>query len=322
MSWWQAAVAGYGIYKGSQTPDRPGLGRAREATRQGHQLDQDFTLGTEQKMFDRASERGMTPQEYYGSSAPGGSKVSGGAQVLGNNSTQIEAQAMQDKRQQRQAHAERSTRLLQTQMTTDAQIKSAQISAGTATRGQDITESTTKRGQDINQATTTRGQDLQNAIASKNYVLAKKQLANQTRKLQADLKISRQQFIKLTNEIATSDPKFQLYITKLKMGVDNMVAEFLQNSYGINILDKESVQAMSTSQRAKFIQEIAGLNSFAFKEASGISLAAERTGNRILGGIRDSLPNIKMPNITLGNKTPAQGGYARQPNYHRDNRYN
>ncbi len=300
----------YGATRKPYEPSNISLGRVEA----GHKLDNQYRSLAESAQWDKAEERGLTPQEYYGSGASGAPSVSGGATVLGNNQTALDSQRIQASTQMRNAAAERANKLLQTKIQSDTQIKSAQISAGATTRGQDIT-----------QTTQTRGQDLQNAIATKNYALAKKRLDTiETPKLLQELKISAQQFKKLTNEIATSKPKFMLYMKKLSMGVDNMMVEFLQHAYGVDITDPKSVQAMTQQQRAAFLQHAAAINSSVFKQAAGLGLTtrgiSEPWKDRLLNVFSGNQSDRNIKTITLG--SPGQGGFASQPNQHRDNLYN
>lgn len=254
--------------------DRPPTTKrmSQYGVRLGHSEDTRSYKERDQYDWQQAKNRGLTPQEFYGSSAAGGSSSSGGANVLGNSldKQNIQKQSMHQESQQR--NLDRATQLQQTKMQTDSQQTVAQIQAGVQTAGQKITE--------------TLGQG--------NLKVMQAKLANDTRKLKADLRISDQQFKLLSNQIAISTKKFTLYMKKLSMGVDNMMVEFLQHSYGVDITDPKSVQAMSPAQKAAFINHTAAINSHAFREAAGITLGvSDRAGT-----IGSSTPNI------LGNSMP------------------
>ncbi len=231
---------------------------SRSDIRMGHEEDTKSFKDRAQYSWDQAKERGLTPQEFYGSSAAGGSSSSGGAQVLGNS----QDKANQINQQQHQETKERN----KDRMT---QLKVAQIGAGNVQLQTD---------------TTKRGQDFTYDIQQKNYQLAQQKLQQiELPKLKAELKISSQQFKQMTNQIATSTPKFMLYMKKLSMGVDNMMVEFLQHSFGIDITDPKSVQGMSPSRRAAFINATAAINSSVFKEAAGIGKITTDTLTNVFG---------------------------------------
>lgn len=283
--WAAAGVAAYDVISGPTTADR------RKDVRYGHEQDNRYGLAKEASLYARSQERGLTPQEYYGSAAPGASGPSGGAQVLGNMRSKRDVATKQNLSMLGNAAAERSTKLEIAKIQSQTQLKSAEISSGTQ-----------RYSTDVSATTQTRAQDLQNAIATKNWALAKKRLETiETPKLLQELKISRQQFKKLTNEIATSTPKFMLYMKKLSMGVDNMMVEFLQHAFGVDITDPKSVQRMSPSQRAAFLQQTAGINSHAFKEAAGIGMAAQKVGGDIFTGIGDIVAPSNSNPQNLGN---------------------
>ncbi len=276
------------LYSATSGPSRS---QQKDDVRYGHEQDNVYSLGKEAELFRRSEDRGLTPQEYYGSAAPGASGPSGGAQVLGNMRSRRDTQRSQATAMLGNAAAERTTKLQIAKIQSETQLKSAEISSGTQ-----------RYSTDVSAKTQTRSQDLQNAIANKNWKLAKQRLETiETPKLIQELKISRQQFKKLTNEIATSTPKFQLYMKKLSMGVDNMMVEFLQHAFGVDITDPKSVQRMSLSQRAAFLQQTAGINSHAFKEAAGIGMAADKVGSDILGGLADIARPSNSNTRNLGN---------------------
>ncbi len=229
---------------------------SRADIRMGHDEDTRSFKDRAQYSWEQAKGRGLTPQEFYGSSAAGGSASTGGAQVLGNSQDKANQISQSQHQETKERNKDRMVQLQQTKMQTDTSRAVAEIQSGTTKRGQDYTYD----------------------IANKNYKLAKQKLQQiELPKLQADLKISSQQFKKLSNEIATSKPKFMLYMKKLSMGLDNMMSEFLQQSFGIDITSKESVQGMTPSERAAFIQATAAINSTAFKTAAGLKKVGQDT---------------------------------------------
>lgn len=263
---------------------------SQEDVRMGHTEDTRSFKERSEYSWDKAKDRGLTPQEYYGSSAAGGSSSSGGANVLGNSQDKEQLQQSKIHQESQQRSLDRQTQLQQTKMQTDTQKEVASIQAGTS-RANVKTQTQTQR----------YSAELQNALATKNYQLAKQKLYQvELPKLKAELKISSQQFKKLSNQIATTTPKFMLYMKKLSMGVDNMMVEFLQHSYGVNITDPKSIQAMSLSERKAFISHTAGINSQVFKEASGLGL----TTQGITEPWTNKISDFFKPGQKTGNKKP------------------
>ncbi len=289
---------------GSNTPAQDYNKFNIEDVKAGHAADLDSHRNTDAYDWRVAKQRGLTPQEFYGSSAAGGAGSSGGAQILGNSHDRQQSIQADQAQQSQERQKDRTTQLQQTQMQTQAQIQTAEIAAG-------------QSGQNVKLQTDTQrySADLQNAIATKNYKLANQKLQTIDKpKLLAELNINSKQLQKLSNEIATSTPAFTLYMKKLSMGVDNMMVEFLQHSYGVDITNPKSVQSMSAAERAAFINHTAAIQSNVFKEAAGITLGvsdrAEETTNS-LSQLYDSY--IDTWNQTFPGNKPSTKPSRRNP---------
>lgn len=273
-----------------------GARQAKSAAESGVRLGgaQDHKFYKKRDTYDwrKAMKRGLTPQEYYGSPAAGNNPTSGATTTLGNQFGQAEQQKYQQIGQAAQNAASNQTSMNIAQLQSDTSIETAKISAGASRFGATTSAEASMYSTDI-----------KNALATKNYQLVKQRLTQvEIPKLLAQLKISSQQFKKLTNEIATSTPAFTLYMKKLSMGVDNMMVEFLQHSYGINITDPKSVQSMSPEQKAKFIQHTAGITSHAFKEAAGITLGVKSRSTSIFNDLSQAFNYSDSPNKTKSGK--------------------
>lgn len=299
---WQVIGQAYGQFLSNRHQRKEsarGHSRAMSQAEYGNELDNESYMLRDRYDWMKARKRGLTPQEFYGSAAAGGSATTGTNAVLGN-------QAMQ--RAQINADAYRNAM----NQTLDAAVQ---------LRGQDMEMEKARLQADTAKETTGMQTDAQrysaelvNDIANKNYRLAKQRLKQiEVPKLLAELKINERQYKILTNEIATSDPKFQLYMKKLSMGVDNMMVEFLQHSFGVNITDPKSVQKMTKEQRRHFIEYTAALNSSAFKEVAGASKAAwnilDKAGDgvsNLVDGLNDMLPEFNLGNF--GSTKKRKGG--------------
>lgn len=212
----------------------------REMVKLGNALD----LQSQKDIFDyrieQGIEYGMTPYEMFmGPAAGAGGGTTGSNQVLGNSATQKNLQAQQLEAEAINKNMDRLTSLEATKMQTDAQVETAKIAAGATTGAAEISAGASKYQADLN-----------------------KQIADNRLKLDTDrykyidvpqasenLKLTKQQIQKTINEVATSEKRFVLYITKLKMGLDNMVAEYIQNAEGIDVTRPETYPKSEEKRR-------------------------------------------------------------------------
>lgn len=223
------------------------------AARQGASMDYRYGLKKEAALWDRAQERGLTPQEYYGSPAPGGAAnfSSGGGQIIGNQAGQMAQQALQLGQQQRENEKNRQTQLAQTQIQSDTAKYVADTQAGTQ-----------KRGQDINRE-----------VADRAYNLDERKFQEVTlRESASNLNVKEQQIAKAVNEVITSSPKWLMMMKNLTMGSENMWVQSYIEHTGINpITDPESFKKLPKSEREKFLLGFLAFGSSTTKEVSGIS---------------------------------------------------
>lgn len=251
--------------------------RSRRAARQsernvvlGHQYDNQFTLEKEQALYDRARERGITPTEYYGSSAPGGAAAAntGAGQVLGNADTQEALQARDQKFQMFNKMLDRTTALQQTKMQTDAQRDVADKQVGA----------------------TTRGQDIQKAIADGRLKLDQATYLINLRESAANIKKTEQETAKLINEVVTSTPRFVTMMKQLSMGPTNLLVELTMRHHGLSLSDK-SFESLPVEKRKKILAQILALSSSTYTESQGAAAALggsmESAGDKIAEWIAD-----------------------------------
>lgn len=298
------SAAGYGAlatigtaFVGSVT----NRGGSRADIRYGHSSDNRYALAKESELYDRARDRGLTPQEYYGSSAPGVSGPSGAASVLGNSRTQRDIQRQQSITAAGQAAADRQNRLDTTNIQARTQIETAKIQAGTQTRGQDITEGVQQRGQDITEK-----------IGMGNLHLnTEKYLKIQIPQAAANLKKTTQEVNKIINEVATSTPKFLKMIKIMTMGSDNSYGLAIQNMLGIDISNVKQMQSLPVDTRRKLLAGLLSGSSNAAKEFAGFSGNIDQWLDTIAMGISKSIdavsdtfkPGIEPANPTLGRRS-------------------
>ena len=280
MAW--AAIGGAigGAVLGSVTGER--------AAKHGASIDKRSKLRTEEALWGRAQERGLTPQEYYGSSAPGGAMgASGAGQVLGNSMNQQSAAMSQAAQQTSENEKDRVNAK-----------EIAQIQAGTQTRGQDITAGTTQRGQDITANTQSNILNFQ----KKNY------LQIQVPQAAANLNKTTQEVNKIINEVATSTPKFIKMLKVMTMGSDNSYGLAIQNMLGIDISDPKQMESLSPDMRRKLLAGLLSGSSTAAKELSGITGSISQwidtmaaSGGKIIDSLT-STSSMEQTKPQLGNK--------------------
>lgn len=207
--------------------------------KRGASIDSRAKLGQEAELYSRAQERGLTPQEYYGSPAPGNPSSSGAGQVIGNQANAMSSQMSQAMLQSKEREKDRQNAK-----------EIAGIQAGVQTAGQE------------NQA----------QIAANKLALEKQQFSEiALKESAAKLKINEQQLSKAVNEAVTSSPKWQLMLKNLSMGPDNMWVQSYLEHTGINpITDPEAFKKLPKEERKKFLLGFLAYGSHTQKEAAGI----------------------------------------------------
>ena len=192
--------------------------------------------------YQHGRRKGLTPFELLGNGMSQANTGGAGqsASVLGNAATAEMQQERMFAREAAQAGFDRQTALQQTKMQTDAQVKTAQIKAGT----------------DI------RGQDIQKAIADNRLKLDRDTYNYVTiPTLKANLDLNAQQVKKLMNEVVTSEKDFVVYMKQLSMGVDNMIVEYYQRHHNINLKDPESFTNLPFEKREQLLGGMLALGS-------------------------------------------------------------
>ena len=126
-----AVLGGVGSFIGdSINPSEQAAPIDPEIIRLGHRLDDRSHINRAQFDWRKAKDRGLTPQEFYGSPAAGGSAASGGGATLGNSAAAANIQNSKIHQDDKQRTLDRNVELQKTKMQTDAQLKTAEISAG------------------------------------------------------------------------------------------------------------------------------------------------------------------------------------------------
>lgn len=248
-------------------PDR----RARRRTKLGHQYDNRYSLQKEQSLYDRAMARGLTPQEYYGSPAPGAPGVSGGAQVLGNTANQNQIAMAQLFSEQAGKEADRQV-LRRGQ---DTQKEIAQISAGATTGAAQISS-------DANERIAT----IVNELGKKQLELKSRELEEYLlQKLKNETELNVAMVEKTLNE-AKFTPEFKKEITKMSMGVSNSVNLMLQKRFGVDVSDQAEMQSLSDSEMKNMLRVFMAADSNLYSEIAGLLGAASGEDEFTLDPIR------------------------------------
>lgn len=255
--------------------------RRRSDLRYGHFMDQQFSLGTEAAMWSRAQERGLTPQEYYGSSAAGAPSVSGGAQVLGNNETVMAKQRLETAAMLGNAEQERRNRKEVAEIQADAQVQSAEI-------GSEATQEAAKTGAVANVAIAR----LRNLIEARKVDLSEREFNEVTLPAAAaNLKMKEQEVKKAVHEVATSAPSFVRGNILLTMGFDNTMQNMVLKRFAIDPTSVKSMQALSKKQFEHIMTVMLGYSSSVGRETRGIG----KTASDLVSWIREQLHDLSPP---------------------------
>jgi hypothetical protein len=255
-------MSAFGAFVGTATDTILGRSNARK----GASIDNKSYQQRDQYDWQMAKDRGLTPQEFYGSSASGGSSTSGSGAVLGNASTNANI-ADKISRQEDRKIQERAqdTQLAAAKISADASIKSSEISAGANRYSSDKSYSSSTYSTNINKA-----------IADQNFSLQSKSFKQVTLPAAAaNLKKTEQETQVIINNVVTSTDKFKRSQLLLSMGVDNSVNTMLQKRFGVDITSQKQMQNLSEDQ---------------FRNVLAVFMAAGSHVNRELQGLLSSSP--------------------------------
>lgn len=177
--------------------------------------------------------KGLTPQEIAGSGF-GASPSGGAANVLGNQSAQLESQRRQLEFQQSERDKDRAVQL----RGQDMGLAQSRVSAGAILGSAQLSAST----------------------AADRLSLDRERFDNV--EMPAALRQS-----------VTEAPEWKRMQILASMGVDNILGTAVAQMYGVNPMDPSAVKAMSARDFGRMAQTIYGMQSNAFGEASGAALA-------------------------------------------------
>jgi hypothetical protein len=246
---------------------------SRSDVRQGHAEDRRDYKKRDRYDWRQAKKRGLTPQEFYGSPAAGGSATSGGASVLGNSADKASILAKQQGGEAAQRALDRKTSLEQTRMTTEAQKAVAEISANAQLGSAGVSAEASKYAADI-----------QKKIADGKLNLATREFEEYVLPLAAlNLDKTKEEIKKVINEVATSTPEFQRSMKLLSMGVDNTIQTALLQRYGVDITSKKDMARLSTQQFKNILGTLMAAGSHMNRELQGLF----QVGDSVLGTMND-----------------------------------
>lgn len=275
---WQAALAA----GASKIVDRH---FARQDVKRGFSLENKYGMKRERLMWLRAQSRGLTPQEYYGSPASGGSFPSGGAQTLGNASMQSTPLFMEMmNREKDRAMIGRGQ---------DIELQKTQIQADAAKYSADQTSGATREAAQTNAMASLYASQIQELVANNRLRFDEKQYREiHLPGARQNLELTKAQTQKAINEIATSDAKFVSAIKMLTMGTENMVATLIAKEAGIDLADPKTFTSMDKEKRKAVISAMIGAGGHSRKEIEGLFQLIE--GN--VGTIGDRPPSLGAGN--------------------------
>ena len=298
------AGAAVGLGLGS-TLDAPSLGsQQRWDEKQLDKLNKNtleqITLGNkldidnQKEMFDyrinQGIDAGMTPYEMYmGPAAGAGGGTTGSGQTLGNAGANFQTQAKvaadQREMQREENQRDRLTSLAQTAMQTDAQRDVAQISHDA-----------------------TIGSSQLNLAGVKERIAFDEKVFQQTTLPESAAAIAKTEAEtkKAINEIATSDKDFVLYMKKLSMGPDNMIAEMYQQIHNIDVTNGSDLRKLPMETRQKLLSGAIALKAKLNTELSFLAEGADNALEALWRIVSNPVGLQKQISPSLGNKGSAR----------------
>jgi hypothetical protein len=249
--------------------------------RRGARIDTAQKLGQESTLYARAMARGLTPQEYYGSPAPGNPSSSGAGQVIGNQAAQTSAQMMQLGQQARENQKDR-----------DNAIEIEKIRAGVHERGQ----------------------DMQFESALRDYYLrATEYFESKAPQIAANIEKTQRETAVLVNQVTTSSPRFVKMMKLLSMGPDNVYVAGVLEAAGVKTID--DIGKMTKEEQQKIFAAMLAGKSWIAREAAGykgeigdfVDLIIDTLMNQVEGVWNQIEPGIEANDSreTLGAPKPS-----------------
>ena len=214
----------------------------------------------ENRMYQTARQRGLTPQEYYGSPAAGGIE-STGTQIMGNS---------HGKMMDSLAKSENAVALQMTKMQTDAQ----KYSADKAAEAQGYSADKSFEG-------------VMEKLKWDKHVFRHVTLPQATKAM----KKTQQEINKLVNEVATSEPAWQKMMKYMTMGPENVLSYVMTEMAGLQDLDK--LKGLSTAEKAELLQAMMAMGSVSAKEFAGTQWTAHKFFDAFGKALNDSVDAMK-----------------------------
>ena len=263
-----AGYAGAGLV-GSVLGNKYASGRRRSTKsmirdiRMGHQLESEELFRRSEYDWKKAQERGLTPQEYYGSPASGGNPApSGSAGILGNQRSQeqkLETDMVNDSIQR---GMDRATTLGVAEIQKQSAENVAEISAGATIESTEIKAAVDKVRNEIMQGELDlRTREFQE-IALKTAA--------------AQLKISEQELNIKINEVANTMHEYNRLQFLMRLGVDNTIQNTILARFKVDPTDRKSIEDMDPKEYKALLGALLAADSAIGKNAESIMQLIDR----------------------------------------------
>ena len=207
----------------------------KKAMRWGNQFDAQQYRKLSNWDWQKAQERGLTPQEYYGSSASSGNAGTASTSTLGNAQNQQQMQERGLKQESRERQLDR-----------DTEIKKAAISAFGSIKSSFLGKEAALGSAETSAKASIQVQRMRDRIDQQKIDLSKRELEEITiPAAAAALNKTNKEIKYLVNQIETSTPKWERWRIMTQLGVDNAIQNYILSKAGVNPADPKSVQSLS-----------------------------------------------------------------------------
>jgi len=205
-----------------------------------------FSKKDQRDKYNYLDSKGLTPQEIAGSSGSAGAS-SGVGNVLGNQQAELTRIREQQAYDERQRNLDRAVAV----RSQDTSLQAARTSAGAQMYGADVN------------ARTAAGR----------------------------LSLDRDTFDNVTlpdalRRSVTESPAWQRSKILASMGVDNILATEVANSFGVNPMDSSAVTSMSQGEFMEMVKMIKGMQSNIFTEGAGAAMTLGSGMSGLASGVR------------------------------------
>jgi hypothetical protein len=272
-------------------------------------LGNEMDMANQKEMFDyriqQGKAAGMTDYEMFmGPAAGAGGGTTGSGNTLGNQPAQLAANAVAGAN----ARMAAQTAVTQSMINAGTEIQKAKIGADAQKYSADQSSGATTQAAETSAAASMYNSDVQSKIAANQLKFNEKRYRTiDLPQAQMNLKISKEQLAKAINEAATSEPTFQIYMQKLRMGLDNQISEYVQGAFGFDVT-KPKTFPRDFQKRKELLGFLIAIQSGTLRNAEGLKALLGQAQDSSMGFVENAINNFTLGNVPWKKRSVIQVG--------------